>query len=101
MHAPTPYSAVFLLHAPALASIKIGFGVVRCSSCSCIGEAYTPTHKFLNRDDHPNWHDHNHERENEGSMQARERESISREDKNVEENRGKKVAKKVSNDFEP
>ena len=31
MHAPTPYSAIFLLHASALAPIKIGFGMVRCS----------------------------------------------------------------------
>ena len=29
--APIPYSAVFLLHAPAPALIKIDFGVVRCS----------------------------------------------------------------------
>ncbi len=27
--APTPYNAVFLLHAPVPVSIKIGFGVVR------------------------------------------------------------------------
>ena len=31
IYAPTPYSAVFLLHALALAPIKIGFGVVRCA----------------------------------------------------------------------
>jgi hypothetical protein len=30
IYAPTPYSAVFLLHALALAPIKIDFGVVRC-----------------------------------------------------------------------
>ena len=32
IYAPTPYSAVFLLHAPivALAPIKIGFGALRC-----------------------------------------------------------------------
>ena len=30
IYAPIPYSAVFLLHAPAPASIKIGFGTVRC-----------------------------------------------------------------------
>jgi hypothetical protein len=29
IYAPTPYSAVFLLHAPAPAPIKIGFGTVR------------------------------------------------------------------------
>ena len=29
IYAPTPYSAVFLLHAPVPASIKIGFGAVR------------------------------------------------------------------------
>ena len=28
IYAPTPYSAVFLLHAPAPAPIKIGFGAV-------------------------------------------------------------------------
>jgi hypothetical protein len=31
IYAPTPYSAVFLLHAPAPTLIKIGFGAVRCS----------------------------------------------------------------------
>jgi hypothetical protein len=31
--APTPYSAVFLLHAPAPAPTKIGFGAVRCGLC--------------------------------------------------------------------
>ena len=52
MHALTPYSAVFLLHAPAPAPIKIGFGVVRCGAvrflrlCHCVGEAYTPTQDF-------------------------------------------------------
>ena len=30
IYAPTPYSAVFLLHAPAPTPIKIGFGGVRC-----------------------------------------------------------------------
>ena len=30
IYAPTPYSTVFLLYAPATAPIKIGFGVVRC-----------------------------------------------------------------------
>jgi hypothetical protein len=30
IYAPTPYSAVFLLHAPVPAPIKIGFGAVRC-----------------------------------------------------------------------
>ena len=46
IYAPTLYSAVFLLHAPAPAPtpIKIGFGMVRCSSCGCVGEAYTPTY---------------------------------------------------------
>jgi hypothetical protein len=34
------YSAVFLLHAPAPAPIKICFGAVQCSSCDCVGEAY-------------------------------------------------------------
>jgi hypothetical protein len=29
IYAPTPYSVVFLLHAPAPAPIKIGFGAVR------------------------------------------------------------------------
>jgi hypothetical protein len=31
IYAPTPYSAVFLLHAPTPASIKIGFVMVRCA----------------------------------------------------------------------
>jgi hypothetical protein len=44
MHAPTPYSMVFLLHAPAPTPIKIGFGVVWCGSYGCVGEAYTPTY---------------------------------------------------------
>jgi hypothetical protein len=48
MHAPTPYSAVFLLHAPVPALIKIGFGAVRCSSCGCVGEAYTPSSRQVN-----------------------------------------------------
>jgi hypothetical protein len=30
IYAPTPYSAVFLLHAPTPVPIKIGFGTVRC-----------------------------------------------------------------------
>ncbi len=30
IYAPTPYSAVFLLHEPAPAPIKIGFGMVQC-----------------------------------------------------------------------
>ena len=33
IYAPTPYSAVFLLHAPA--SIKIGFDVVRLDLVRC------------------------------------------------------------------
>ena len=33
--APTPYSAVFLLHAPTLAPIKIGFGAVRYGLVWC------------------------------------------------------------------
>ena len=33
IYAPTPYSAVFLLHAPA--PIKIGFGAVRCGLVWC------------------------------------------------------------------
>jgi hypothetical protein len=32
IYAPTPYSAVFLLHAPAPALIKIGFGAVWCGA---------------------------------------------------------------------
>jgi hypothetical protein len=46
IYVPTPYNAVFLLHAPAPVPIKIGFGAVRCGSCdcvSCVSEAYTPT----------------------------------------------------------
>ena len=55
IYAPTPYSAVFLLHAhapvPVPVPIKIGcdavqFGAVWCDSCGflgCVGEAYTPT----------------------------------------------------------
>jgi hypothetical protein len=35
IYAPTPYSAVFLLHAPAPAPIKIGFGAVRCGLMWC------------------------------------------------------------------
>jgi hypothetical protein len=45
IYAPTPYNAVFLLHAPAFAPIKIGFSVVRSDSCGflgCVGETYTP-----------------------------------------------------------
>jgi hypothetical protein len=30
IYSSTPYSAVFLLHAPIPAPIKIGFGMVRC-----------------------------------------------------------------------
>ena len=30
IYAPTPYNAVFLLHVPAPAPIKIGFGAVQC-----------------------------------------------------------------------
>jgi hypothetical protein len=30
IYAPTPYSTIFLLHEPAPAPIKIGFGAVRC-----------------------------------------------------------------------
>ena len=33
IYAPTPYSMIFLLHEPAPALIKIGFGAVRCK-CS-------------------------------------------------------------------
>ncbi len=46
IYAPTPYSAVFLLHALALAPIKIGWGAVWCDSCDFlgyVGEAYIPT----------------------------------------------------------
>jgi hypothetical protein len=35
IYAPTPYSAIFLLHAPAPAPIKIGFGAVRCGAVWC------------------------------------------------------------------
>ena len=35
IYAPTPYNAVFLLHAPAPAPIKIGFGTVWCSLVWC------------------------------------------------------------------
>ena len=35
IYAPTPYSAVFLLHTPAPTPIKIGFGEVRCSLVWC------------------------------------------------------------------
>ena len=35
IYALTPYSAVFLLHAPALAPIKIGFGAVWCGVVWC------------------------------------------------------------------
>ena len=35
IYAPTPYSAVFLLHAPAPASIMIGFGAVRFGLVRC------------------------------------------------------------------
>ena len=35
IYASTPYNAVFLLHAPAPASIKIGFGAVRCDLVWC------------------------------------------------------------------
>ena len=34
IYAPTPYSAVFLLHAPA--PIKIGFDAVRCGLVWCV-----------------------------------------------------------------
>ena len=44
IYAPTPYSAVFLLHTLAPAPIKIGFGMVRCGSSSCVGETYTPSY---------------------------------------------------------
>jgi hypothetical protein len=47
IYAPTPYNAVFLLHAPAPAPIKIGFGAVQCGSCGCVGEAYTPTPSYF------------------------------------------------------
>ena len=35
IYAPIPYSAVFLLYAPAPAPMKIGFGVVRCGLVWC------------------------------------------------------------------
>ena len=35
IYAPTSYSAVFLLHAPAPAPIKIVFGVMRCGLVWC------------------------------------------------------------------
>ena len=35
IYAPTPYSVVFLLHAPAPAPIKIGFGAVRFGLVRC------------------------------------------------------------------
>ena len=35
IYAPIPYSAVFLLHAPAPASIKIGFGTMRFGLVRC------------------------------------------------------------------
>ena len=35
IYAPTPYNAVFLLHAPAPAPIKIGFGIVQCGAVRC------------------------------------------------------------------
>jgi hypothetical protein len=35
IYTPTPYSAVFLLHAPTPAPIKIGFGAVRCGLVWC------------------------------------------------------------------
>ena len=35
IYAPTPFSAVFLLHAPAPASIKIGFGAVQFGLVRC------------------------------------------------------------------
>jgi hypothetical protein len=35
IYAPTPYSAVFLLYAPAPALIKIGFGAVRFGLVWC------------------------------------------------------------------
>ena len=43
IYAPTPYSAVFLLHTPAPTPIKIGFGAMRCGSCDFVDEAYTPS----------------------------------------------------------
>ena len=41
IYASITYSAVFLLHTPAPAPIKISFGAMRCGSCGCVGEAYT------------------------------------------------------------
>jgi hypothetical protein len=35
IYAPTPYSAVSLLHPPAPTPIKIGFGAVRCGLVQC------------------------------------------------------------------
>jgi hypothetical protein len=35
IYVPTPYNAVFLLHALAPASIKIGFGAVRFGLVQC------------------------------------------------------------------
>ena len=35
IYVSTPYSAVFLLHAPAPTPIKIGFGAVRCGLVWC------------------------------------------------------------------
>ena len=35
IYAHTSYSTVFLLHAPAPAPIKIGFGAVRCGLVCC------------------------------------------------------------------
>ena len=35
IYAPVPYNAVFLLHVPAPASIKIGFGAVRFGLVRC------------------------------------------------------------------
>ena len=35
IYVPIPYSAVFLLHASAIAPIKIGFGVVQCGLMWC------------------------------------------------------------------
>ena len=45
IYAPTPYSAVFLLHTLAPAPIKISCSAVWCGSygfISCVDEAYTP-----------------------------------------------------------
>ena len=35
IYSPTPYSTVFLLHAPVPAPIKVGFGAVRCGLVWC------------------------------------------------------------------